>query len=57
MPLINDVQINEDVLESINKDDKWLEEQVKQAGYNDASDIFLGEIEDGKLSFTGYNQK
>ena len=56
-PLINDGQINEDVLESINKDDKWLEEQVKQAGYNDASDIFLGEIEDGKLSFTAYNQK
>ena len=56
-PLINDGQINQDVLESINKDEDWLKEQVKQAGYDDTSDIFLGEFEDGQVSFTGYNQK
>lgn len=56
-PLINDGQINQDVLESIDKDENWLKNEVKQAGYNDTSDVFLGEFENGQVSLTGYNQK
>ena len=56
-PLINDGQINQDVLESIDEDENWLKEEVKKAGFNDPSDIFLADFEDGHVSFTGYDRK
>ena len=30
-------------------------EEIKEKGYEEASDIFLGEYVDGKLIFTAYN--
>ncbi|QFY04332.1 DUF421 domain-containing protein [Lactobacillus amylolyticus] len=54
-PLISDGQINQDVLELIHKDESWLTQEVKQAGYNNVSDIFLGEYISGQLRLTGYS--
>lgn len=56
-PIISDGQINQDVLELIHKDETWLEQEVNAAGYNSVSDIFLGEYNQGKLSFTDYQIK
>lgn len=56
-PLINDGQINQEVLEFIDKDEDWLKKKAKDAGYDNIGDIFLADIENGKLSFTSYDQK
>ena len=55
-PIISDGQINYDVLELIHRDESWLENQVKAAGYNGIGDIFLGEYNEGQLRFTGYSK-
>nr|WP_286822245.1 YetF domain-containing protein [Lactobacillus sp. UBA5813] len=39
----------------IHKDESWLTQEVKQAGYNNVSDIFLGEYISGQLRLTGYS--
>ena len=54
-PIITDGQVQHDILEVIGKDEKWLIEEIKEKGYEEASDIFLGEYVDGKLIFTAYN--
>ncbi|RMC25797.1 MULTISPECIES: DUF421 domain-containing protein [unclassified Lactobacillus] len=56
-PLINDGQINQDALEFLNKDEDWLQEEIKKAGYQDVSDVFLADVDDGQVSFTGYDRK
>lgn len=56
-PIISDGQINDDVLELIHKDVEWLEQQVKKAGYNGISEIFLGEYVNQKLTLTAYSKK
>lgn len=53
-PLINDGQINSDVLELIHHDKEWLEQQVKDAGFSNVNDIYLGEYIHGKLHLVGY---
>ncbi|MGQ5708339.1 DUF421 domain-containing protein [Lactobacillus sp. PSON] len=53
-PIISDGQINYDVLDLIHKNEAWLTKQAKDAGFNDIGDIFLGEYNNGKLNFTGY---
>ncbi|TSO26825.1 DUF421 domain-containing protein [Lactobacillus sp. LL6] len=55
-PIISDGQINYDVLELIHKNENWLKEQAKKAGFNDIGDVFLGEYNSGKLNFTGYDE-
>lgn len=55
-PIISDGQINYDVLELIHKNENWLKEQAKKAGFNDIGDVFLGEYNNGKLNFTGYDE-
>lgn len=55
-PIISDGQINYDVLDLIHKDENWLENQAKKAGFNEIGDIFLGEYNKGKLNFTGYEK-
>lgn len=53
-PLISDGIINLDILEMIKKDEQWLEDQIKQHGFTDASQIFLGEYIAGKLQLISY---
>ncbi|MDF7668746.1 MULTISPECIES: DUF421 domain-containing protein [unclassified Lactobacillus] len=54
-PIINDGQVNQDVLELIHKDNDWLKEEARKAGYQNVSDVFLADFNHGKLSFTGYH--
>ena len=54
-PIISDGQINYDVLDLIHKNEDWLKDRAQQAGFNDIGDIFLGEYNNGKLNFTGYD--
>ena len=53
-PIITDGQVQYDILEVIGKDEKWLIEEIKEKGYEEVSDIFLGEYVDGKSIFTPY---
>lgn len=53
-PLINDGQVNADVLELIHHDEEWVKQQVKEAGFNDINDIYLGEYLHGKLHLVAY---
>ena len=54
-PIISDGQINEDVLDLIHKSNHWLEQEVETAGYQNISDVYLGEYNNGHLTFFGYN--
>lgn len=53
-PVITDGVIQTDVLESIDKTEEWLLEKMKNEGYNNLSDIFLAEYENGKLNVVTY---
>lgn len=53
-PIINDGQINQDVLELIHRDQNWLLVQVRQAGYQEIKDIYLGEYVHGQLHLVSY---
>ena len=53
-PIINDGQINQDVLELIHRDKNWLLAQVRQAGYQEIKDIYLGEYVHGQLHLVSY---
>lgn len=55
-PIIVDGQSNEDVLELIKKDEAWLEEQIKQNGFQKINEIYLGEYLSGKLNLYGYKK-
>lgn len=55
-PIISDGQVNNDVLDLIHKNEDWLTQQVRQAGFTEISDVFLGEYNQGKLRFTGYTK-
>lgn len=55
-PIIIDGQSNEDVLELIKKDEAWLEEQIKQNGFQKINEIYLGEYLSGKLNLYGYKK-
>lgn len=53
-PLINDGKINTDVLELICHDQKWVDHEIKKAGFKNINDIYLGEYIHGKLHLVGY---
>lgn len=53
-PIIVDGQANSDVLEIINRDQEWLENEVRKQGYNKISDIYLGEYLSGELKLYTY---
>ncbi|KRM37726.1 DUF421 domain-containing protein [Limosilactobacillus pontis] len=56
-PLINDDRINQDVLELIHHDEAWVEQQVRQAGYAEIGDIFLGEYIHGQVHLVAYPKR
>lgn len=53
-PVIVDGQPDSDILEMIGKDLDWLLDQVKEAGYENVKEIYVGEFISGKLHFFGY---
>ncbi len=55
-PIIFDGQINTDLLDLIGRDSEWLADEVKRQGYEQVSDIFVGEYLDGQVRLTPYER-
>ena len=53
-PVITDGVIQLEVLESIDKTEEWLVERLVKDGYNNVSEIFIAEYENGNLSIVTY---
>ncbi len=56
-PLIVDGQVNPDVLELLNKDTHWLEHEIHRQGYQELSDVYLGEYKAQQLHLVPYAKK
>ena len=41
----------------IDKDEEWLMADLKKLGIEDASNVFLAEYDNGKISITKYEEK
>ena len=53
-PIITDGTVQTNILEAIDKDTDWLQEQLKEMGYENISDIFLAEYDNGKITVITY---
>lgn len=53
-PVITDGTIQHSKLESIDKTEEWLLEELKDMGYKNASDIFIAEYDKGQLHVVEY---
>ena len=53
-PIITDGTVQTNILEVIDKDTDWLQEQLKEMGYENISDIFLAEYDSGKITVITY---
>ena len=53
-PIITDGTVQTSILEAIDKDTDWLQEQLKEMGYENISDIFLAEYDNGKINIINY---
>lgn len=53
-PVVTDGIIQTDILESLDKDELWLTETLKEQGYPDVSQIFIAEYSSGALSVVTY---
>ena len=53
-PIITDGTVQTNILEIIDKDMNWLQEQLKEMGYENISDIFLAEYDSGKITVITY---
>ena len=53
-PIITDGHLQKDILEVIGKDEDWLKEKMREKGFEEYSQIFLGEYVDGKALFVSY---
>ena len=53
-PVITDGTIQHSTLESIDKTEEWLLEELKDMGYKNASDIFIAEYDKGQLHVVEY---
>ena len=53
-PVITDGRLQSDILEVIGKDEEWLTEKLKEKGFEDYKEIFLGEYIDGNLILVSY---
>ena len=55
-PIISNGRINQDILEVIGHDEKWLLSSINEQGIEHIQDIFLGEYVNGELSLTAYQK-
>lgn len=53
-PIITDGTVQTNILEIIDKDMDWLQEQLKEMGHENTSDIFLAEYDNGKITVITY---
>lgn len=53
-PIITDGTVQTNILEVIDKDTEWLETTLKEMCYDNISDIFLAEYDNGKINVVTY---
>lgn len=53
-PIITDGIVQTNILEVIDKDTEWLEATLKEMGYENISNIFLAEYDNGKINVVTY---
>ena len=53
-PIITDGIIQKNVLEDVDKTEEWLLEKLQKQGYNNTSEIFLAEYENGQIKIIPY---
>ena len=53
-PIITNGTVQTNILEVIDKDIDWLQEQLKEMGHENISDIFLAEYDNGKINIINY---
>lgn len=53
-PIITDDTVQTNILEVIDKDTEWLETTLKEMGYENISNIFLAEYDNGKINVVTY---
>ena len=54
-PIITDGHLQTDILEVIGKDEDWLKEKMREKGFEEYNQIFLGEYVDGKVVLVSYD--
>lgn len=47
---------NHDLLEILNKNSDWLENEVIKQGFNKISEVYLGEYLSGRINLYGYEK-
>lgn len=52
--MITDGTVQLQTLDSIDKDEDWLMEKLKERGVDNVSDVFLAEYENGNLTLVKY---
>lgn len=55
-PIIVDGLANHDLLEILNKDNDWLENEVIKQGFSKISEVYLGEYLSGRINLYGYGK-
>ena len=55
-PIIVDGLANHDLLEILNKNSDWLENEVIKQGFNKISEVYLGEYLSGRINLYGYEK-
>jgi len=55
-PIIVDGLANHDLLEILNKDNDWLENEVINQGFSKISEVYLGEYLSGRINLYGYEK-
>ncbi|HEY4437568.1 DUF421 domain-containing protein [Lelliottia sp. V89_10] len=55
-PIIVDGLANHDLLEILNKDNDWLENEVIKQGFSKISEVYLGEYLSGRINLYGYEK-
>lgn len=55
-PIIVDGLANHDLLEILNKDNEWLDNEVTKKGFNKINEVYLGEYLSGRINLYGYEK-
>ena len=53
-PLITDGVVQVEILETIGKSEEWLTEKLKEEGFQEVSNIFIAEYDNGQLNVVTY---
>lgn len=56
-PVIIDGQVDPDVLDIMDKDQSWLDTELKQHGIDNIKDVYMATFRNSKLEIVKYDQK